>query len=346
MIVLFCIDFFGLLGNRFGYIQTQTFSFSTTVVSVGLFATFVGVLSGLYGFNPSNVTASVPTLLEGLRFAFAGSVLGMGLSLVLSISHKLLGQDAEDEEVLHSIDRRLATLVDTLQAPGELVKQFNEMKSFLKDHLHRINHSLDEALSQLARGATQEVIEALEKIINDFNQNLTTQFGDNFKQLNYACVRLVDWQTQYRAHIEQTDLGLRQITETLSESCTAAKQLTVSNENIQHTCLEVSKLIKAYDIQTMTLEEHLRSCKTLGAEAKTFLASTQSALAQAARSLDSFSSVIEHSVGKQSEVLTQLTSDIDQQLPKALGELENVLTSITNQFAADYRSLFQFVTKS
>ncbi|MFN8391695.1 MAG: hypothetical protein U0136_15510 [Bdellovibrionota bacterium] len=346
MLTLFAVDLFGLVGNRLGLIRWRPVSFSTTVVSVGLFATFLGVLSGLYSFNPMNVSASVPTLLEGLRFAFAGSVLGMGLSLVLSVSHKMLGQESENEEVLHSIDRKIGSLVATLQAPGELVKQFNEMKNFLTEHLQRINSSLERALEQLARGATQEVIVALEQIIKDFNQNLTTQFGDNFRQLNVACSRLVEWQTKYQEHIEHTEMGLRHVTQTLDQSCAAAKQLTLSNENIQRTCLDVSRLIKTYDIQTATLEEHLRSCKDLGTEAQAFLSSTQSALAEAARTLDSFSAVIQKSVGKQSEALTQLTTDIDHQLPKALGELENVLTSITNQFAADYRSLFQFVTKN
>ena len=344
MFALFFIDLYGLLANRYKFAQCRHISFATSIVSVGLFATFVGVLIGLYGFDAANISASVPKLLGGLRFAFAGSVLGMFLSLTLSIAQKILGETSEDEQVLHSIDRKLGSLVATIQTPGELVKQFTEMKVFLKDHLERINLSLDEALSQLARGATQEVIQALERIIQEFNQNLTSQFGDNFKELNTACYNLVEWQRKYKDHVDGAEAGLKLALISLDQSCVAAKDLTASNEKTQRVCQDVASLIKTYDLQIQTLETHLKSCRVLGEQAGSFLATTQSAISRSAESMNSFSGVIEASVGKQSESLARLTSDIDQQLPKALGELERVLTTITNQFAADYRSLFQFVT--
>lgn len=344
MLVLFVIDFGGLLAYRFQYTRRPPITFATTIVSTGLFATFVGVLIGLYGFDSTNITTSVPKLLEGLRFAFAGSVLGMGLSLILSTAHKLLGESTGEEGVLQSIDRKVGSLQDAIRAPGELVKQFNEMKVFLKDHLERINESLAVALQQLAKGATKEVTEALQKIITEFNQNLTTQFGDNFKELNKACYQLVTWQQNYRDHVDSMEQPLRQVMKALEQSTVAARDLTQSNEATQKVCHDVGALMKSYEIQVQTLEAHLKSCKALGEQAGNFLSSTQSAIAQSMDSLNKFSGIIESSVGKQSESLAQLTKDIDQQLPKALGELESVLTSITNQFAADYRSLFQFVT--
>ena len=170
MLILFALDLFTLIAVRYRLMRCRHLSFATTIVSIGLFATFVGVLMGLYGFDSSNIAGSVPKLLEGLRFAFAGSVLGMFLSLTLSIAQKIFGGSAEGEDVLQSIDQKMAVLVSTIQSPGELVHQFTEMKGFLKDHLQKINKSLDEALGQLAKGATQEVIEALEKIITEFNK--------------------------------------------------------------------------------------------------------------------------------------------------------------------------------
>lgn len=344
MLILFALDLVTLVAVRFRLFRCRHLSFSTTIVSVGLFATFVGVLMGLYGFDSANVASSVPHLLEGLRFAFAGSVLGMFLSLTLSILQKIFGASGEGEDALQSIDQKLGILVSTIQSPGELVHQFTEMKGFLKDHLERINKSLDEALGQLAKGATQEVVEALEKIINEFNHNLTAQFGDNFKELNAACLTLVEWQRKYKEHVDSAQKGLVNIMASLDQSCQAATQITANNEKTQRACLDVASLLKAYDIQIHTLESHLQSCKALGEQAGSFLSQTQNALSLSAESMNAFSGTIENSVGKQSEALARLTDEIDKQLPKALGELETVLASITNQFAADYKSLFQFVT--
>ncbi len=344
MFLLFLVDLCGLLARRAGNTKVRHLSFATTIVSVGLFATFVGVLLGLYGFDSANISDSVPKLLEGLRFAFAASVLGMFLSLTLSIAHKFLGGGGEDEEVLQSIDRKLGTLVTTIQSPGQLVQQFGELKTFLKEQLQQINSSLDSALDQLGRGATQEVIQALERIITEFNSNLTAQFGDNFKELNTACQRLVDWQVKYKDHVETAESALEQILIAVEKSCAAAEELNRSNEKTQKVCTEVGGLIRTYDVQIHTLATHLESCKNLGEQAGRFLTNTQKAITMSAEQLNAFSGVIENSVSQQSESLAKLTDDINQQLPKALGELESVLTNITNQFAADYRSLFQFIT--
>lgn len=344
MLVLFGIDLLGVIGKRIGLSKLKHYDFATTIVSIGLFATFFGVLTGLYGFDSNNIAGSVPQLLEGLRFAFAASVMGMFLSLTLSIAHKFHGGGADDGEILHSIDSKMGALVTTFQSPAELVRQFTDMKSFLKSQLEQINVSLDKALGQLARGATQEVIQALEGIIQEFNQNLTAQFGDNFKQLNAACLTLVDWQKKYKDHIDITEKTLTKIMRSLEDSCKAAQELTKGNEKTQEICQAVADLIRTYDFQVRTLSTHLESCKNLGEQAGKFLSSTQKAITLSAENLNNFSGIIEESVGKQSESLARLTQDIDDQLPRALGELERVLTNITNQFAADYRSLFQFIT--
>lgn len=344
MLALFCVDLFGLFANRFKFARCRHLAFATTIVSIGLFATFIGILIGLYGFDSKNISAGVPKLLEGLRFAFAGSVLGMGLSLSLSIIHKLFGEANEDEQILQSINRKLGSIAEELRSPGELARQAQDLRVFLKDHLIKINTSLDQALQQLAQGATKEVTQALERIIREFNENLTTQFGDNFKQLNAACLRLVEWQEKYRVHVDTAEDHLKQTMQFLDKSSIAATELTASNHKTQQVCKDVASLIKVYDVQIQTLESHLKSCKALGEQAGQFLTQTQNAIARSSESIHNFSGVIEHSVGKQSATLAQLTQELDEQLPKALGELENALTTITNQFASDYRSLFQFVT--
>lgn len=344
MLALFLVDFLGVVAKLFGISSFRHIDFKTTIVSIGLFATFFGVLAGLYDFDPKNIAGSVPQLLEGLRFAFAASVLGMFLSLSLSIIHKLIGGDDDDEEILHSIDKKMGALVTTIKSPEELVRQFADMKTFLKTNLGQINKSLDQALVQLARGATQEVIQALDKIITEFNDNLKAQFGENFKELNVACHKLVEWQTKYKSHIDSAEGRLAQIINALEASCKGIDELTAKYEKTTKICQEVGSLISTYDVQVRTLATHLESCKTLGERANDFLGNTERAITLSSQNLNSFSQVIETAVSKQSESLAQLTQELDQQVPKALGELDRVLTNLTNQFAADYKSLFQFIT--
>jgi hypothetical protein len=41
--------------------------------------------------------------------------------------------------------------------------------------------TISDSPSTTSKGATEEIIKALQDVIQDFNTNLTEQFGDNFK---------------------------------------------------------------------------------------------------------------------------------------------------------------------
>lgn len=62
---------------------------------------------------------------------------------------------------------------------------------------------MDKVSEVIAKSATEQVINALKEVIRDFNNNLTEQFGENFKELNKAVFKLVEWQENYSNQIEQ-----------------------------------------------------------------------------------------------------------------------------------------------
>ena len=46
-----------------------------------------------------------------------------------------------------------------------------------------------------------ETLKALETVVSEFNNNLTKQFGDNFKQLNDSVKAMIVWQNNYKTQI-------------------------------------------------------------------------------------------------------------------------------------------------
>ena len=54
------------------------------VSTLGVIGTFLGITLGLTDFDPKDISASIPTLLEGLKTAFFTSLAGMTGSLILS----------------------------------------------------------------------------------------------------------------------------------------------------------------------------------------------------------------------------------------------------------------------
>ncbi|MBD3842168.1 MAG: hypothetical protein IE909_09830 [Campylobacterales bacterium] len=62
-----------------------------------------------------------------------------------------------------------------------------------------------------AKPSKSETLDALEMVVKDFNKNLTTQFGDNFKQLNEAVKNMIIWQEGYKTHITRSEQNLKNI---------------------------------------------------------------------------------------------------------------------------------------
>ena len=58
--------------------------FPTSLSTMGVLGTFIGIYIGLQEFDPRNIQASIPVLLDGLKTAFLTSLWGMGLSLLFS----------------------------------------------------------------------------------------------------------------------------------------------------------------------------------------------------------------------------------------------------------------------
>jgi competence ComEA-like helix-hairpin-helix protein len=71
-------------------------NFKSQIVSLGVLGTFVGIFIGLQGFDPGDIVNSVNDILVGLKTAFFTSIVGMGVSTILSIIEKLKG-DTENE---------------------------------------------------------------------------------------------------------------------------------------------------------------------------------------------------------------------------------------------------------
>jgi methyl-accepting chemotaxis protein len=62
-----------------------------------------------------------------------------------------------------------------------------------------------------------EMLNALEIVVKEFNNNLTEQFGDNFKQLNESVKNMIVWQENYKGFIEQHEKSLNSILNELKQ---------------------------------------------------------------------------------------------------------------------------------
>jgi len=347
----------------------QHVDMKSVIVSIGVLGTFIGIAIGLWEFDTNNIDDSVPALLEGLKLAFATSIVGMFISIVLSsiqkdklvggndelsvlaqINDKLSGLAEMNEQVkglrleIRDEQRETRSLLDKANnslgkvASEKSIQSFRndvndsqvKTKNFLETQFLETNKSLKEAIEVLSHGATEEIIKALDKVITDFNENLTSHFGDNFDQLNKAVVALLKWQEQFKDIVEK-DYGLLiEIRGSMESSSNTLETVASRNQETLKVYEQLKDLINVYDNQVQILNKQLDEFSTLSEKAS--------------KSFDvlngSFERV-EAGMGSQSETISKLTQDLSKKLPESLGKLEDTLVGLTDQFGKDYKDFLE-----
>lgn len=233
------------------------------LVSLGILGTFIGIVIGLLDFDAHDIKNSIEGLLDGLKTAFITSLVGMSLSLVLKAldawwfaparSKAEAVPDTVTPEHIYGAMNRQVQLLETLNqslsgneegsVSGQLKLLRTDMNDF-RQGLARDQQEFRQALftqltqfaEMLSRSATEVVIEALRQVIQDFNRNLVEQFGDNFKALNESVAKMIDWQEQYKQHVETLEARIETAVRELERTATAneaiSKSLATSEQSI------------------------------------------------------------------------------------------------------------------
>jgi len=207
------------------------------LITTGIFFTFLGITIGLWNFNIDNVDSSLPALLNGIKTAFMASVLGVFFALIFkfielkpkeTISETPEGQTIDDlvanqriqTSSLNELNNGIQQLIKSIADPisdSSLVAQIKLMRMDNNEKIDALRKDFQEFATTMAENNSKAFIQALEEVIRDFNNKLTEQFGDNFKQLNEAVGQTVQWQENYKTQMQESIEILTRITSILSK---------------------------------------------------------------------------------------------------------------------------------
>jgi len=308
--LLFLIDFLT------SFSRANHRDFRSIIVTIGVLGTFVGVYMGLQGFDTDDIRTSVPLLLDGMKTAFFTSIVGMALSVVLSIFHRLRGGADEDSDLLAQANEKLASLT-------ELVEETKALRLSQAE----TNAALSTAMTQLSEGATQQIVASLQQVVGEFNNNLSEQFGENFRELNHGVANLLEWQENYRLILERDQKVMHDVHGSLESSAQALATVAQTHDQTQAVYEGLGDMINTYHGQIETLRE--QTAQYAGLSDKAAVAFSQ---------LDAGFESMQHGLQVQSESVARLTRELERQLPQSLGHLESTLTGLTNRFAKDYQT--------
>lgn len=257
----------------------------TLMGALGILGTFIGIIIGLLNFNTESIDTSIPVLLGGLKTAFITSIVGMFFAIAFNaldaffFANKRNKSAVNEPELItpdhihHELKEQnqfLEKLVSGMSGSeeGSLVAQIKLLRNEINDtsrtqlsHHNEFSNKLWEQLQQfadlMAKGATEQIIDALRQVIIDFNNNLTEQFGENFKALDASVKKLVDWQENYKTQVEQMGAQYQQSVESLIETRGAVAGIWEECKEIPLAMAELRDVLQVNQHQISELSLHL-----------------------------------------------------------------------------------------
>ena len=245
---------------------------STILTTTGIFFTFLGIAFGLAEFDTANVEKSIPSLLSGLKTAFWASVVGVGRALSIKLRDNFAGARSTDTDTVSNEEvtaEELAKLLRAIQTAlvgddeSTLISQLKLTRQDTNDRLDSLKKAQHEALQRLLEMGSAKLVDALREVIRDFNSKITEQFGENFKELNTAVGKLVQWQDRYRTHTEELTHQIMQITASMKESSEHYSSLVAKAEIFTRVSKDLSSLLSAIEVQKQQLISSLESLANL-----------------------------------------------------------------------------------
>ena len=145
---------------------------------------------------------------------------------------------------------------------------FDNQNTVLNNSFNSLTVKFDEFARVLAENNSKAFIEALEKAMRDFNNNITEQFGENFKELNTAVGRLLTWQEKYRIHVEQLTTNFETALSGIEIIKTTFGEIENHSQSFTTTSEKLHGILESLDRQLQDLSSHLQAFDELASNAK------------------------------------------------------------------------------
>ncbi|MGL5427921.1 MAG: hypothetical protein ACRDAS_08425 [Cetobacterium sp.] len=175
------------------------------------------------------------------------------------------------ESMVEAQEKAQERLNSGLEKMGEQLGSLVKTNNAISTEIERGNDVLIQEFRVFAKNMAENNMkaftEAIQDCIKDLNNQLQEQFGENFKHLNFAVEKLLDWQVHYKETIEKTNNNQTEIYEGMK----IAKDLVIEISNRSSSIVEVAnKLgdkIVTFDNQQQNLNSSLEVLNKISKDA-------------------------------------------------------------------------------
>ena len=316
------------------------------ITSAGIFFTFLGIYIGLQGFNIERIDEGIDQLLDGMKIAFLSSVVGLLLSFLFRIIRilKFSKAGSAGSEVnaadIHSaliennkvFKEGFADIAEALGSDKDtsVVGQLTRLRTTTQDKLEQLTEEFRSFAETVAENNSKALIEALNDVMRDFNTKLNEQFGENFKQLNEAVGKLLEWQENYRIQMTELKEAFDNARENLEITSASISEIEQSTNKIPGHMERFEEVYQTLSSQVADLEERLEAFASMKEDAAQAFPAVQKGLEALTETIDGQVGALTAKFGESLDITSETVSE----------KFDDLLIRITDNFEAVASTLF------
>lgn len=291
--------FMALIGGLLLYFHGPVYSAHTAnytpsiLTSIGIFGTFIGVALGLATFDTSDIQASVPGLLEGLKTAFWTSIAGLAGALTIKFryaissmrvrAHREAKQTATMDDLAWHLERISNHLSNETDQPlTSILEQHQQANQAQQQQMVDAIRHYQRDMTEANKTALQE---AIGHVMREFNTRIEEQYGENFRRLNEAVGQMTEWQRQNREQISELVASNEKSAESARAGAEAFERLIQQTQSFTSVAEDMETLLSALRTQSENLREYLSTFSTLVSDAHQGLPQLESRILQLTESM-------------------------------------------------------------
>jgi len=328
------------------------------LVSIGIFGTFLGIFFALVDFNVNRVDESIPQLLDGLKVAFGTSIVGLFLSLTFRavILYKPKKVKSEEDGDVKDLLAKMTEVKDAISSDSEssVITQLQKLRSETIDSLKEMQKSFSDFAAEMSQNNVNALIEAVQKVMEDFNAKINDQLGDSFNQLSKSVEKLVEWQNNYKNHVETLNEQIQTAISGITSSQESLKLISQNMESLPKSTEAFRDIMNTVQGQIDNLNNQLDAFAQMKDKAVDAMPTIEKNLNKMTESLSSSVSSMENmsneikdsvkqSIKETNDMLINQIKGLDEQMQKEVTKIVEImgssLSSLSEKFVNDYSPL-------
>ncbi|WP_246791954.1 hypothetical protein [Burkholderia perseverans] len=323
----------------FGYIRFDRFAVvhgPEVLTTVGILGCFLSIALALLHFDATDVSDSVPHLLEGVKTAFWASVSGVAGSLVLRYRHYTRktpipqAEGAPKSATLDDVVAATQALQRSLSGSeeGSLLSQLKLMRQEQGDELRALRGSFDTFAQRMSQDGSKALIEALKEVIRDFNAKISEQFGENFRHLNAAVEKLVVWQQQYKDELDKLQALQKTSADDLRDAAAGLGVFIDKAAGFAGTAAALENTLRALAQQHQQIDASQRSMAEV-------LLQMKDVTPQFSRKVDEMTDSMKQGVAKVQADVSEVVRNLGTQMQASSSDMKQLLTETLRKSQTD-----------